>query len=207
MIASGEPLKNSSSASAWLDSAILAGDAVRLFLAQAFRFFFELLFERFAERLAVVVGEAFDLVELPVAAFFDQRDFERLRAERAAFEFDLGGRLCRRSTETLETFAPSASSSPASGFFFAGLDRGLALFLAVLFDEAQRLEFGAVARVARRRRRFDRFGDLVFVARAAAAAGGERQRRQHQQRQRDENALVHRKFLSVRDRDRETRAA
>src|SRR5882757_10023598 len=67
----------------------LSGDALRLFGGQFARFFFELLFEGFTERLAVVVGEPSDLVELPVAVFFDKIDFERLRAERAAFEFDL----------------------------------------------------------------------------------------------------------------------
>src|SRR6202000_581924 len=56
----------------------LSGDAGGLRLVQAFGVFFELPFEGFAEGFAVVVGEAFDLVELPVAVFFDQRDFQRL---------------------------------------------------------------------------------------------------------------------------------
>ena len=127
MIFFAEPPKNSSSASAWLASPILPAMHFACVLV-SLRFFFELLLERFAERLAVVVGEAFDLVELPVAVFFDQGDFEGLRAERAAFEFDLARSPFRRSTETFETLALFRLFFPAFGFLFAGFDRRLALF-------------------------------------------------------------------------------
>src|SRR6185312_6138295 len=154
-------------------AADLADDAFGLFRGQFAFFFFELLFELFPECLAVEVGEPFDVVELPGAAFFDQGDFDLLRVERAAFEFGVRGRLAAVHGDVRD-FHRLRHFFALFGFFFAAFDRRLALFGAVLFDEALRLQFGAVAWIVRRRRRFDRFGDLVFGARAAtAAAGGE----------------------------------
>src|ERR1700710_2029560 len=118
-----------------------------------------------------------------------------LGAGRAADEFGFGGRLFAvdRDVGDLRFFGLFFFLRR----FFAALDRGLALFTGVLFGEAERLQFGAVARVLRRRRLFDHFGDFVFGARATATAGGHRQGGQGEQRKRDEQALDHAGIFSA----------
>src|SRR4029077_891439 len=139
------------------------------FLAQPF-------FESGGEGGGVVIDEADEAVDLPVAFFLFHRDGDGLAVAGAAFDFGDGGGSFAFDFD----FGNGHRFSLVFAifhFFFTGFQRRCAGFAGFRFVEEFGLDFGALRRVAARRGVFDRFFDHAFFT-ATGRAGATAARRQ-----------------------------
>ena len=103
------------------------------------------LFEGLGEALGVELGELEELVQLPVAAFLDEFEFDRLAVQRAAADRRFGGRGFAFDLHVRDVHRLRRRFLPF-GFFFADFGRFLAGGGLFLFVERLRSEVRCTSR-------------------------------------------------------------
>ena len=153
------------------------------------RLFFELLQERFAERLAVEVRRSLRSGRASSRHPASTRATSSVLARRSEPPVNAACAVAfEPSTATFETLTSSGSSLVSCGFLFAGFDRRLALRRTFCSMKRRVSQFGAVGRVAAWSPSASITSVILSSSLSAAAAGGEARARARAASEQDESA-------------------